>query len=358
MLSLNILRSISTLHTIVLLIVALSIILMSNAIAQEPTRLTLVTHDSFSLSEEAIALFEAEYNVELEILRAGDAGQVVNQSILSKSNPLGDILYGVDNTFLDRALQAEILLPYTSTHIVHVPEAFRIDETMSVTPINYGDVCLNYDVAFFESNDLPVPETFEDLADEAYANLLVAMNPATSSPGLAFLLTTVEYFGEEGDYTYLDYWTDLINNGTLITDGWSDAYFGQFTAGSEDGTYPMVVSYASSPPFTVDEATNIASTQSLIADGMCFRQIEFAGILAGTENEELAQAFIDFMLSVPVQESLPLQMFVFPVHEDAELPDLFAEHAQIPDNPVVMPPERIEANRDAWISTWLETVTR
>ena len=261
-------------------LIIIVLLLHITAVAQETT-LTVVTHDSFNVSEDVLLAFEEETDITVEILRLGDAGQMVNQSILSRSNPLGDVLYGVDNTFLGRALDAELFVPYESPLLENVSGGFILDSDFNVTPINYGDVCLNYDKAYFEENELAVPESLVDLTDEAYRNLLVVENPATSSPGLAFLLATIAEFGTEGDYTYLDYWAELVDNEILITSGWSDAYFGAFTAGSEDGTYPLVVSYASSPPFTVNEEETESATGSVVAYGMCFRQIEFAGILAG-----------------------------------------------------------------------------
>ena len=184
-------------------------------------------------------------------------------------------------------------------------------------------------------------------------------NPAISSPGLAFLMATVAEFGEasdDNDYSYLDFWRDLLANDVLIAEDWSSAYFGNFTQGSEEGTYPLVVSYASSPPFTYSEELELATTASIIADGSCFRQIEFAGILDGTEHEAEAQQVIDWMLSTDFQEDVPDQMFVFPVNEQAELPEIFAEYAQIPDVPAALNYDTIEDNRDTWIQDWLETV--
>lgn len=323
-----------------------------------PQTLTLVTHDSFNLSESLLAQFEADTGVRVEILRAGDTGQVVNQSILSKDNPLGDVLFGVDNTFLSRALEADLFIPYESPLLADVPEAFLLDEEYRVTPVDYGDVCLNYDITYFQENDLPLPQSLSDLIKPLYRGLLVVQNPATSSPGLAFLLATIAQFGVEGDYTYLDFWSDLVANDVLIVDGWETAYFGYFTAASEDGTYPLVVSYASSPPFTIDAETGLPTTGSIVADGTCFRQIEFIGILAGTDNLEAAQQFVDFMLSVPVQEDIPLQMFVFPVNSEAELPEEFAEFAAIPEVPARLDVTEIEANREEWIQAWSEVALR
>jgi thiamine transport system substrate-binding protein len=347
------------LHMLVLTLV-LMLLSFGSIVAQDDVILTVVTHDSFSVSEDVLANFEAETGITVEILRAGDAGQVVNQAVLTAGNPLGDVLYGVDNTFLSRALNGDIFIPYESPLLENVDEQFILDEEYHVTPIDYGDVCLNYDIAYFEENELAVPQSLADLILPEYEELLVVENPATSSPGLAFLLATIAEFGtpeeDDDDYTYLDYWEDLIANGTLITDDWSTAYYGNFTQGGEDGTYPLVVSYASSPPFTYNEETDIVTTASIVEPGMCFRQIEFAGILDGTDNEEAAQQFIDFMLSVEFQEDVPFQMYVFPVNNEAQLPDLFAEYAQIPDEPVVVDYAAIEANREEWISAWTETV--
>ncbi len=337
------------------LLVALSI---RPVAAQNSTTLTLITHDSFNVSETVLSEFEQNTGIKVRILPIGDAGAMVNQAILTRSNPLGDVLFGVDNTFLSRALQNDLFEPYESPLLEEVAEEFKTDPEHRVTPIDYGDVCLNYDIAYFEKADLTVPTSLADLTRPEYRKLLVVQNPATSSPGLAFLLLTIAEFGTEGDYTYLDFWADLVANEVLIVDGWTQAYFTHFTQGAEDGTYPLVVSYASSPPFTVDEETGEPTTASITADGMCFRQIEYAGILKGTQQRQAAEQFIDFLLSVPFQEDLPLQMYVFPVNLDAELPELFEKHAAIPANPVVMSVDEIEAGREEWIQTWTETVLR
>lgn len=324
-----------------------------------PVTITIVTHDSFNVSEETLNDFQDNSGIIIEILRAGDAGQVVNQSVLSAGNPLGDVLFGVDNTFLSRALNAEIFIPYQSPLLENVDEQFILDDRYNVTPISYGDVCINYDIPYFEENELAIPESLAELTEPEYAGLLVVENPATSSPGLAFLMATVAEFGDpsdDNDYSYLDFWTDLLANDTLIAEDWSSAYFGNFTQGSEDGIYPMVVSYASSPPFTYNEDLDTASTASIVSDGTCFRQIEFAGILDGTEYEAESQHVIDWMLSVEFQSDVPDTMFVFPVNKEADLPELFAEYAQIPDVPADLSYEAIEENRDTWIQNWLETV--
>ncbi|MFC1959417.1 thiamine ABC transporter substrate binding subunit [Chloroflexota bacterium] len=346
-----------------LLLVVLLALALSGVAAQDNVTLTLVTHDSFSISEEVLTAFEEQSGITVRILRSGDAGTMVNQAVLSAANPLGDVMYGIDNTFLTRALAAEIFGPYESALLENVPAEFILDSDYQVTPINYGDVCINYDVSYFAENNLAVPENLEALVEPEYEGLLVVENPASSSPGLAFLLTTIEQFGVEDEnntYNYLDYWAELVENDVLVVDDWTDAYYGQFSA-SSTGTRPLVVSYASSPPaevFFAEEMPDEAPTGSITETGTCFRQIEFAGILNGAENTEAAQQFIDFMLGKEFQEDLPLQMFVFPVNQEAELPDIFAEYAEIPDEPAYLDIESIDAHREEWITAWTEAVLR
>jgi len=325
--------------------------------AAEPTVLTLMSHDSFNISEEIIMEFEKENNAQIELLPSGDAGAALNQAILSKNNPLADIFFGVDNTFLSRALAEDIFEPYNSPRLVDVSDELELDGEHRLLPVDFGDVCLNYDKAWFAEHELAPPMSLEILADPAYVGLTVVENPATSSPGLAFLLTTIGTFGEDG---YLDYWQSLRDNDVLVTNGWEDAYWGQFSATS-DGDRPIVVSYASSPPaevFFAESELTEAPTAAVVEPGTCFRQIEFIGILKGTQNRPLAEKFIDFMLSEPFQEDIPLQMFVFPANEKAALPDVFVEHTRIPDSTANVSPVVIEENREAWIEAWTETVLR
>lgn len=326
----------------------------------EPSELTVMTHDSFAISEETIQAFEEANDTTVVLLPSGDTGAALSQAILAKDDPLADIFFGIDNTFLGRALDAGIFESYESPGLSDVPDEFELDSTHSLLPIDYGDVCLNYDIAWFAENGLEPPQSLADLTDPAYAGLVVVENPATSSPGLAFLLATVDTFGTDGDYTYLDFWADMRANDVQVTSGWEDAYYGSFTVGG-GGSRPVVVSYASSPPAEVifaDPPVDTAPTASVTAPGTCFRQIEFAGILQGTENRELAEKFIDFMLSDTFQADVPLNMFVFPVNSNTALPNTFVEWAEIPDQPASVDPADINANRDAWIEAWTETMLR
>jgi len=322
--------------------------------------LTVMTHDSFDVSEEVVAAFQQRCQCQVQFLKSGDAGLMLNQALLSKGNPLADVLYGVDNTFLSRALAGDILEPYQSPLLDDVPGDLELDSTFRLLPVDYGDVCLNYDKAWFKEHNLAPPADLPALTRPEYKGLLVVENPATSSPGLAFLLATVGRFGVARDYTYLAYWADLRANDVLVADGWNDAYYGNFTYAS-DGDRPLVVSYASSPPVEVhfsEKPFEEAPTGVVTADGSCFRQIEFVGTLKGTKNRDLAQQWIDFMLSIPFQEDIPLKMFMFPANSQAKLPDVFVRFAEVPAHPITVDPDVIEANREQWIEAWTRTVLR
>ena len=320
----------------------------------EPTTLTLMSHDSFNVSEEVIAAFEKANNVKIEILRSGDAGAALNQAILTKENPLADVFFGVDNTFFSRAIDHDIFEPYASPLLASVPDELKLDPENRLLPVDYGDVCLNYDKNWFMEKGLAPPTTLEDLLKEEYAGLTVVENPATSSPGLAFLLATIAHFGDPG---YLDFWKEMVAQDVLVVAGWEDAYYGQFTR--YEGDRPIVVSYASSPPAEVyfaDPPLTEAPTGSVIGDGACFRQIEFVGILAGAQKRALAEKLIDFMLDLEFQEDIPLQMFVFPANSKAALPEVFQQHAQLAPNPARLSPTDIAAKREEWLNAWTETV--
>lgn len=321
-----------------------------------PRTIRLMSHDSFAASEAVIAEFEATHNARVEFLPSGDAGAALNQAILSKNNPLADVFFGVDNTFLGRALEAGIFEPYNSPALADVPDALELDPEHRLLPVDYGDVCLNYDVAWFAEKGIAPPANLEDLTQPEYKSLLVVENPATSSPGLAFMLATIGHFGTDG---WLDYWSALRENDLLVTSGWEDAYWGQSTwAGG--GDRPIVVSYATSPAAEVyfsEGALSEPPTGNVLGAGACFRQIEFAGILAGAQNRDLAEKLIDFLLSQPFQEDIPVQMFVFPANAQAALPD-FYRWAERPAEPAEVSAADIQSNRETWIRQWTETVLR
>lgn len=316
------------------------------------TTVTLLTHDSFAVSPETFEAFTAATGVEVSHLASGDAGALVAQACLTAGEPLGDVLFGIDNTFLQRGLDCGIFEPYESPGLADVPDEFELDPQHRVAPVDFGDVCLNYWVDAFDGA-LPPPAGLDDLIDEDYAEMLVVPSPETSSPGLAFLLATIARYGDG----YEDYWEALRDNGVSVTSGWEEAYYGEFTVGG--GDRPIVVSYASSPPAEVIFADPpVDNPPTGVITDSCYRQIEFAGVLAGAENPAGARALIDFMLGETFQNDIPLNMFVFPVNVDATLPPEFVEHAEIADDPFMVDPAEIEAQRDAWTDRWVEIVLR
>jgi thiamine transport system substrate-binding protein len=313
-----------------------------------------MTHDSFAISDDVLAAFEREHNVTVEFIRSGDTGSAVNAAVLAVGAPFADVFYGVDNTFLSRALDEGIFEPYDSPLLTEIPDEFKVDAGNFALPVDFGDVCLNYDLAYFEDNGLAVPASLEDLVKPEYAGLTAVTNPASSSPGLAFLFATIGYFGEEG---YLDFWQALVENDVKVVNDWDTVYYTEFSRWG--GDRPIVVSYGSSPPFEVifaEEPIDSPPTGVLNAPMSCFRQIEFVGILKGTENRALAEAWVDFMLSTTFQEDLPLQNYVFPVNPNAQLDQVFLDHLAVAIDPVILDPEVIAANREEWISAWRAVV--
>jgi thiamine transport system substrate-binding protein len=322
-----------------------------------PTRLVVLTHDSFEISASVIDSFEAAHGVTVDIVKGGDAGEMVNKAILTKDVPLADVLYGVDNTFLSRALDADIFDPYVPTTLSQVPPDLTAGTNGAVSPIDYGDVCLNVDKEAFET--IPAPARLEDLADPRYRAMLVVENPATSSPGLAFLLATIGHFGTDGEYTWQDYWADLRANEVLVENDWNAAYYNSFSGGAGEGDRPIVVSYATSPVAEIvfAEGPIEAPTTDAVTEG-CFRQVEYAGILRGAKAPELARKFVDFMLAPEFQADIPLTMFVFPANPEAAVPEVFRANAAAVPSPIVMDPAEVAANRDAWVEEWTNVVLR
>ncbi len=318
--------------------------------------LRVMTHDSYDVSESLVKEFQDKHNVEIQFLKSGDVGTSLNKAILSKGNPLADVFYGVDNTFLGRALKEGIFIPYASAGIDSIPQELLIDPQMNVLPVDYGDVCLNYDKKYFDEKKLQPPAKLDDLTKPDYKSLLVIQNPATSSPGLTFLLTSIGHFGEKG---YLDFWKALKANDLKVVNDWETAYYTEFSR--YGGTRPITVSYSSSPAYEIigaDKPVDEPLTVAVTNDDTCFRQIEFVGILNGTKKLKLAQAWIDFMLSQKYQEDIPGKLYMLPSNSKASLDPVFKKYLSIPQKPVYIDPKTIEQNRELWIKAWTETVLR
>ncbi|MBA2955534.1 thiamine ABC transporter substrate-binding protein [Nocardioides sp. MAH-18] len=318
----------------------------------EPTRVVLVTHESFVLPEDLQAEFEQQSGYELVVRASGDAGALTNKLVLTKGDPLGDVTFGIDNTFASRALDEGVLAPYDAT-LPEGAEQYRLpgDDDHALTPVDNASVCVNVDDTWFAAHDQEPPSSLDDLADPAYRDLFVAPGAATSSPGMAFLLATIAEYGDD----WPDYWERLMANGAKLTEGWSDAYQVDFTQGGGQGKRPVVLSYDSSPAFTIaDDGT---STTSALLD-TCFRQVEYAGVLEGAENPDGAEALVDFLLTPEVQAALPESMYVFPVDAGVELPEEWAQFARQPADPLEVDPAEIAANRDDWLREWSDITSR
>ncbi|MFI9252756.1 thiamine ABC transporter substrate binding subunit [Streptomyces sp. NPDC053069] len=327
----------------------------------DSTSVTLVSHDSWAVSKNVLQDFEKKTGYKVHVLKDGDAGQAVNKAVLTKDNPQGDVFFGVDNTLLSRALDNGLFQPYTAKGLDKVGAAYQLDQAKHrVTPVDYGDICVNYDKKYFADHHLTPPQSFADLTKPAYKDLLVTENAATSSPGLGFLLGSAARFGDNG---WPDYWKKLKANGVKVVDGWEQAYYQEFSGSSEGkkagGDRPLVVTYASSPPAEVIYAKKRPSTAPTgVAYGTCFRQIEFAGLLGNAKNPKGAKAFIDFLVSKEFQEDMPLNMYVYPVVQGAKVPAEFTEYGKAAQHPETMAPGKIAANRDQWVKSWTSLVLK
>ncbi|MEY9485961.1 thiamine transport system substrate-binding protein [Streptomyces calvus] len=338
-----------------------------------PKTVTLVSHNSWAASKDVVAAFEKQSGYKVEVLEDGDAGQAVNKAILTKDNPQGDVFFGVDNTLLSRALDNGLFQPYRAKGSDRIRPEYRVDEDKHrVTPVDTGDICVNYDKQWFGEHDLTPPKTYDDLIKPAYKNLLVTENASTSSPGLGFLLGTAAKYGD-GDTSrsgetgsgagWQEYWKKLKANGVKVVDGWEQAYNEEFSgsAGGRQakGDRPLVVSYASSPPAEViyaDPRPDTAPTG--VAEGTCFRQVEYAGLLSNAKNPEGGKALLDFLISKTFQEDMPLNMFVHPVRDDARLPEEFTKFGPQAKAPQTMDPAKIADNRDRWVKAWTSLVLK
>lgn len=328
----------------------------SSTVAPKITTVRLLTHSSFAVSKEVLATFTKQTGYKVKLVQPGDAGVMVNEAILRKNNPVADALFGVDNTFLTRALDAGIFEPYVANGLDSVPTAL-IDPEHRVTPVDESDVCVDFDKSWFGHDGRPpAPDSLDDLADPAYKNLTVVENASTSSPGLAFLLATIAAKGESG---WQEYWSALKDNGVRVADDWSAAYEADFTAGGSTGDRPIVVSYGSDPAADVEYSNPHRDVPKIgVIASTCFAQTEFAGVLHGAKNVAGAQALVEFMLTRQFQEDMPLQMYVNPVVVGAALPAVFTKWAVDPPKPLSIEPATISAKRSDWIKEWTDLVLR
>jgi thiamine transport system substrate-binding protein len=303
-----------------------ALILAGCAPGNQDEVVTLVAHDSFAISDESIADFEAQSGYQLEILRAGDAGSVTNRLVLTKDSPIGDVVFGIDNTFRGLAEDHNLI-------------------EGSLEEVTYSDVCFNYDRVWFDSNDTTPPSNWKDLVLPEYEGMTVVSNPLTSSPGLAFLTSTVAAFGENG---FESFWQRMKDNQVKVAAGWEEAYFTEFTGSSGAGNYPIVLSYSSSPAAEIREDGQ-SQTVALLEE--CFRQVEYVGVLAGAENPSGADALVEYLLAEPFQSTMPGLMYVYPVNPDALVPAEWVEFGSTATSTIGEDLD-IAANRSSWQDKW------
>lgn len=306
---------------------ALAALAACGADGDETATVTILTHDSFVITDNQIAAFEDASGYELQTIAPGDGGVLVNQLILNRDNPQADGVYGIDTFIAATVLEEDLLEPYTSDDLPDSATNLVLDEQL--TPIDQGDVCINVDTAWFDNHDLEEPQTLEDLRDPQYAELLAVIDPETSSPGYAFLTATEAEYGDEMEA----YWADLLEGGARISSGWSDAYYSDFSGADGNGPYPLVLSYSSSP--AAAEGTSYVSKT-------CVRQVEYAGVVANSANPEGAKEFIDFMLSDDIQAAIPENMYMYPVNDSVPLPVDWQRVAELSDTPIIVDPENID----------------
>lgn len=301
---------------------------------------TVMTHDSFTITDEQIAAFEEQSGYSLTTTAPGDAGTLVNQLILSRDNPTVDAVYGIDNLSAQRVVDEDVVAEYASAALPASAEGMVVENRLN--PIDQGQVCVNVDHAWFSENGIPEPTRLDQLTEPQYAELFVTTNPVTSSPGLAFLAATAADQGENG---WQDYWQQLLEGGTKVAAGWSDAYYTDFSGGEGEGAYPLVLSYSSSPAAAPDTG---------VVEATCTTQVEYAGVIEGAQNPEGAQAFIDFLLSEDFQASLPENMYMYPIDESIELPAEWSENATLVEDPIEVDTQQIGEQRETWLEEWNE----
>lgn len=336
-------------------------------------RLTILDQGAFDYMHEAIApAFEDLTGATLHVIDGGDAGTALRTAILSAGNPPADLLFGTDNVlfFTDEIEEKCVFLPYESpnldainTTVVNVDQ-FRIDGKLWATPVDQGYVSVNYDIRLDnETSGVRGPQSLRELAQPKWASTFAIPDPRFSSPGLLFLLATIDTFGETGDYTWKTYWAELMDRGALITKDWTTAYVYHFTAGYgqyNDTTFvggrQIVVSYTTSPAVEVYFGTPDVPSVSLEPEQGVMQQLETLAILRGSKNVALAQAFIDFALTPDFQNNNAPAMAVYPATNDIDIPDEFTELATDPSELKLadVTPTEIDANLDRWLDEWVD----
>jgi thiamine transport system substrate-binding protein len=316
---------------------------------------TLLAYDSFTVPDDAFAEFTATTGIDVDIALGGDAGEMSAKVALTSGNPEGDVLWGVDNALLTRLIEADAFDPYVSL-VAPIDRSLLESGQDIVTPVDFGFVCVNYDAGAFDTLGLEPPTSLEDLVRPEYKGMFVVPDATASSPGFAFVLATVSAFPE----TWPQYWQQLVDNEVAIAGGWTDAYYTRFTR--HGGDRPLVVSYSTSPPaeviFSDPPLASDSPAPTGVIEDTCFQQIEFAGVLRGSDDVDAARALVDFLIGRDFQELLPENLFVYPANRDASLPDSFVRHAQPVEEPWTLASDEIALRRVEILDQWSQRVLR
>lgn len=330
--------------------VALSV-LAAPSMAQAAEKLRVMVHSSFEIPKPLLAQFEKQNNIKLAIIKGGDAGEMLNKLILTRAKPVADVVFGIDNTLVSKALGANVL----EDSLPQAKDDSQGGLGAAVAAVDYGFVTLNYDKAALAKSSVALPKSLQDLTLPAYKNWLVVPNPATSSPGYAFLLATISSMGEENAFAW---WAQMRTNGVKVVKGWTEAYYTEFT--HNKGSRPLVVSYATSPAaevFFSKKKITESPTGNLFLKGGVFRQVEGVALIKGGGQRDAALKFVDFMRSPPVQEALQTNMWMYPVQANTSRAEVM-RHAVEPVE-FETPDVQLVATKGAdWVARWTKVVLK
>jgi thiamine transport system substrate-binding protein len=334
----------------VVLILVVGLLFLGSA--QVP-KLVVYTYDSFAswgparfIEEE----FERTHTIDVEFVATADSRAMLAKLIREREagEQGADVFIGIEAADLPTVWEHELFIPLTAEDVPRlalIPQDLLVDPENSAIPYEHGYITFVYD-----SEALPtaeVPRTFVELLDSRYRRMLILEDPRTSSPGLSFLLWTIRRFGDPG---YLDYWRKLLPNVLTIAGGWSEAY-DLFLAGEA----PVVLSFSTDTAYSVIEGGS-ARYKVMLLDNQGYRNIYLMGVVRGTEQEELAKEFLNFILSPEVQEKIPTTEWMFPANPEALLPVEFYQYAVVPPQPVMFSPEEVGENLDRWLREWARVV--
>ena len=304
-------------------------------------KLTIYTYDSF-VSEwgpgpSIEKIFEEKHNADVEFVAVDSAATLLNKVILEGDSSKADIVLGLDMNLFDLAEQSELFTTHNINDINNLINLPLKWESNKFVPYNYGYFSFVYN----EANLATPPKSMDELINSTNARIVI-QDPRTSTPGLGLLTWMKALYGDKAG----DEWKKLNKKIISVTKGWTDAYYNFFMAGEAD----MVLSYTTSPAAHImfEERYDILATT--FEEGN-YITIEFAGILNNSQNKDLANKFLNFMLSKEFQSVIPSTNIMYPVTNIKDLPEAF-DKLDVP-NFIQMDPKEINKNKEKWIDEWL-----